>query len=404
MQLDVPPDVPVAGWMDPVEMARDPYPFYARLRAESPVAYVPFMGSYVVATYDECRYLETSPAVFASDSGGSNVGTMRRTMGDATMLDTDDPHHAEMRAPVNPVMRPKAMKERWSEAFAENTRFYLDRLAEAGPDGADLNTVVASPLATKNLMVVLGLRDVPVETVRVWSGTLMEGLGNVLDDSDTWARVDAVREDIDLVLREVIARVRAHPDDTFISALDSAGHPEGSILANVKLALSGGINEPQHAITSIIWSLSEHPDQRALALAEPERWPHVFDEVLRWLSPIHQIPRRARQDVELCGVRIPADSGVAGIVASANRDESIFENADTFDIRRSRKSNLAFGAGVHQCLGVWMARWAIGAIAVPMLFERFEGLSNANDREASWFGFIARGLVEHPVTWDRDRG
>jgi cytochrome P450 len=396
--------VPVADWLDPAELEADPYPIYRRLRDESPVAYVPFMGSYVVSRYAGCHYVETSPELFASDPQSSTLGTMRRTMGGPSMMDTDDPQHSVERGPVNPGLRPKAIREQWTEAFNANTRVYLDALAEAGPEAADLNRTLASPLATKNLMDVLGISGVEVETVRDWSAVLMEGLCNVTDDPDVWNRVDGVRDDLDALLGELIPYLRRNPDNTFTSALVSAGRPVEAILANVKLALSGGINEPQHAITSSVWTMSEHPEQRATVLADPERWPGALEEVLRWLSPLSNIPRRTRQDVEIDGVVIPAGSATASLIASANRDEREFDRPDVFDIDRERRPNLAFGAGPHQCAGIWIARWSIGSIALPMLYRRFEGLKNADDREATWAGFVARGLVEHPVTWTKDRG
>jgi cytochrome P450 len=225
-----------------------------------------------------------------------------------------------------------------------------------------------------------------------------------MQDAQTWTRVDEVRSEVDALLDELIPYLRKNPDGTFTSALVEAGRPEDSIKANVRLALSGGINEPQHAITSIVWALSEHPEQRADVLANPELWPDVFEETLRWLSPLGFVPRGVIEDVEIAGVPVPAGSMVASLLASANRDDAAFPNPDMYDIRRPKTAHLAFGAGPHQCAGAWVARWSIGSIAVPMLYERFEGLRNATDRQANWFGFVFRGLMEHPVTWDRDRG
>jgi cytochrome P450 len=392
---------PVADWIDPQALHINPYPIYDRLRAEAPVAFAPFMQAYFVSSYDACRFIETTPNLFISDPGPES--TMRRTMSTRTMIDTDDPEHAEERSPINAGLRPKAVKERWTAPFQRNTRTYLDELAAAGPDGADLNRV-ASHLATKNLMDLLGFRGVDVGVVREWSATIVSGLGNVVQDAETWTRVDQVRFEVDTLLDELIPYLRSNPDGTFTSALVAAGRPEESIKANVRLALSGGINEPQHAITSIVWALSEHPEQRADVLAHPELWPDVFEETLRWLSPLGFVPRGVIDDVEIGGVTVPAGSMVVSLLAAANRDEAVFPNADVYDIRRPKTAHLAFGAGPHQCAGSWVARWSIGSIAMPMLYERFEGLRNAEDRDASWFGFVFRGLTEHPVTWDRDRG
>lgn len=392
---------PVVDWIDPEELVVDPYPTYARLRDESPVAFVPFLGGYVAASYQGCKQIEPNLESFTASSGSAS---MLRTMGRTSMIDTDGPEHTQQRTPINAAMRPKAIKERWTESFQENTRFYLDRLADVGPDEADLNKVFASPLATKNLMDVLSIRGVDVDIAREWSSTLMEGISNIGDDPDVWAKVDATQEQINALLADLIPYLRKNPDGTFTSALIEAGLPDEMVLANVKLAISGGINEPQHAITSIVWALTAYPEERAAVLADPALWPDVFDETLRWLSPFGLIPRKALHDVDFDGYLIPEGSTMMALIASANRDESVFPNADVVDIRRPKTSSFSFGAGPHQCAGVWLARWSIGSIAMPMLYERFEGLRNADDRDSRWFGFVARGLTEHPVSWDADRG
>jgi cytochrome P450 len=361
---------------------------------------VPFLDMYVAATYEDCRLIEADTDVFSAN----RVTPTRRALGRSSLIDTDDPEHAAMRRPVNPGLRPKAIKARWTEVFEANTRHYLDLLADAGPDHADLNDQVASPLATKNLMDLLGIRGVEVDVVRRWSKTFMEGVADVADDPDVWGRVDAVRADVDALLAELIPYLRQHPDDTFTSALANSGLADDIVAANVKLAISGGINEPQHAVTSIVWSLSEHPEQRDAVLSDPALWPDVFDETLRWMSPLSLIPRRVLRDTELQGVPIPAGRTVTALIASGNRDEHVYEHADRFDIRRPKAVNLAFGSGLHMCAGMWAARWSIGSIALPMLYLRFQGLRTAEDRESPWFGFVVRGLVRHPVTWDRDLG
>jgi cytochrome P450 len=391
---------PIADWVDPRELHIDPYPAYARLRNESPVAWLPFLDMYVAANYEDCRVIEADIDRFSAD----RVTPTRRALGRASLIDTDDPQHAEMRRPINPGLRPRAIKERWTESFEANARHYLDILAEVGPDEADLNTLVASPLATKNLMDLLGLRGVEVDAVRNWSSTLMQGVANISDDAAVWADVEQARGEIDTLLADLIPYLRSHPDDTFTSALANSDLAIDVVAANVKLAISGGINEPQHAVTSIVWALSEHPDQRDAVLADPELWPDVFNETLRWLSPLSLVPRLVLDDTQLRGIHIPKGSTVTALLASANRDERVYINASTFDIFRPKVVNLAFGSGVHMCAGLWAARWSIGSIAVPMLYRRFQGLRTASDRESPWFGFVVRGLERHHVTWDKDLG
>jgi cytochrome P450 len=390
---------PTVEWIDPGQLMVDPYPTYARLREEAPVAFVPFLGMYLAAGYDDCRLIESDTDRFSAD----RATPTRRAIGRASLIDTDDPEHAAVRAPINPGLRPKAVKANFTEVFEKNARHYIDRLAEAGP-GADLNSVVASPLATKNLMDMLGIRGVEVDRVRTWSSTLMEGVADIGGDADVWRRVDEVREEIDVLLAELIPYLRAHPDGTFTSSLANSDLDDDVVAATVKLAISGGINEPQHAITSMVWTLTEFPEQRAAVLGDPELWTAVFDEALRWMSPLAFIPRLVLEDTELHGVTIPAGSTLTAIIASGNRDENVFERADEFDIRRPKVAHLAFGSGKHMCAGMWAARWAIGGIAVPELYRRFDGFRALEEGADGWSGFVVRGLGACPVSWDADKG
>lgn len=184
-----------------------------------------------------------------------------------------------------------------------------------------------------------------------------------------------------------------------ISALANAGLTSEQITANVNLTITGGMNEPQHAITSEVWALSHHPEQLALVLADSAQWAAVFDETVRWLSPIGMYPRQATRDVVLENVVLPEGSLIGVVVAAANRDAAEFESAERFDIRRPRRPHLAFGSGVHMCAGHWAARIAIGEIAVPLLYAEFPDLRPDPGRDETWFGWFFRGLVDFPVTW-----
>jgi cytochrome P450 len=391
---------PVIDWIDPSQLVVDPYPTYARLREEAPVAYVPFLGMYLAARYDDCRLIESDTEHFSADRDTPT----RRAIGRSSLIDSDDPDHAAVRGPINAGLRPKAVKANWTEAFEKNARYYLDRLAEAEPGTADLNSLVASPLATKNLMDLLGIRGVEVDVVRTWSSTLMEGVADIGGDPEVWTRVDGVRTDIDTLLAELLPYLRENPDGTFTSSLANSGLPDDVVGASVKLAIAGGINEPQHAITSMVWALTENPEQRDAVFADPELWPDVFEETLRWMSPLSLIPMLVLKDVEMRGVTVPAGATITALIASGNRDESVFERSGDFDIRRPKVAHLAFGSGRHMCAGMWAARWAIGSIAVPKLYKRFAGLRTVEHGAEGWSGFVVRGLGNCPVTWDADLG
>ncbi len=391
-------EAPVAHWLDVEGLAADPYAAYARLRAESPVAWVPKLNKFLVTSYGGCHGIEQDQETFSANVSGS---TMNRAIGAQPMLRKDDPEHAIDRAPINPVLRPKSIKEAWAPVFARNAETYLDALEDKGPGHADLNTDYAAPLASKNLIDLLGLLDADVDQVRRWSHDFIAGMGNVLDDPGIWARCDASTADADALLAELIPFYRKNPDASLVSALANSGLPVEDVAANTKLAISGGLNEPQHMVTNMVWALSRHPAQREAVLADPALWAAAFDETVRWQSPIGMYPRQATRDTVLEGVAIPAGAGIGVVVASANRDQSWFgPGAEDFDIHRPKRPHLAFGAGVHLCAGHWAAKSAIGQIAVPKAYERFGSLRVDEQRAESWGGWVFRGLSSLPVTWN----
>jgi cytochrome P450 len=387
-----------ADWVDPVTMLHDPHETYDRLRDQGPVVWVPALNRYLATTFESCRAIEADQQTYSAGVTGSGA-TMARALGATPMLRKDDPQHATERAPINPVLRPKNIRQSVVGSFQRNAETYLAALVERGPDDADLNRDFAAPLAAHNLVDLLGLRGAGPADMQRWSHAFIAGIGNLHDDADIWARCDAAQQEVDTLLDELVAHYRQHPDGSMISALVHAGQPDAAVRANVKLTISGGMNEPQHMITNMVWALSGHPGQRDRVLADPSRWPAVFDETLRWLSPIGMYPRETTTATVLQGVELPAGAVLGVTVGAANRDPAAFEDPHTFDITRPKRPHLGFGSGVHLCAGMWPARISVGEIAVPLLYERLPGLRTDTRRQEHWYGWVFRGLTALPVTW-----
>jgi cytochrome P450 len=385
-------------WVEPTEMLHDPYPTYRRLRREAPVAWVPSMNRYLVTSFQACRTIEEDQDTFSANVTGG-AALMARALGARPMLRKDDPEHAVERRAINPTLRPKTLRATWVPRFERTARTYLAVLRERGPDDADLNRDYAGPVAAQNLIDLLGLTGAAVQDMQRWSHAFIAGTGNLHDDPEIWRRCDAARDEVDALLDELIPHYRAHPDDSITSLLIHAGLPLSDVAANVKLTISGGMNEPQHVVTNAVWALSRHPDQRDQVLADPALWPAVFDETVRWLAPIGMYPRETTRPVELQGVPLPAGATLGVVVAAANRDETVFERAEFYDIARPRRPHLGFGSGTHLCAGHWAARISIGEIAVPLLYAELPGLRTDPRRAEEWHGWVFRGLTALPVTW-----
>ena len=391
-------NIPIADWFDPAEAMRDPYPQYAQLRALGPVVYAPTVARVFITNHEAVSEAEHHPEIFSSYSE-TNL-TMMRAIGGRPMLRKDDPEHAQERKAINPTLRPKAIKNIWSPKFQETVEYWLQRLIDIGPEHADINKDFAAPIAIQNLIDLLGFPDtVDVTDMARWSIDFIAGTGNLLDDEDIWHRCDTSRQEVDLILDELLPSLRSNPNGSITSHLLEVGLPEEVVRANVKLSISGGMNEPQHMISNMVWALSKHPEQREMLLNGTAQWGPAFEETARWQSPIGMVPREVAQDTEFFGVRLEKGTNVGLLLASANRDPVAFDNADAFDITRTSGGHLGFGSGVHLCAGRWVAKNAIADHALPRLYEQLPNLQLDSKRPPVWDGWVFRGLTDLPVTW-----
>jgi cytochrome P450 len=177
------------------------------------------------------------------------------------------------------------------------------------------------------------------------------------------------------------------------------GMPMQSVRANIKLAISGGQNEPRDAIAGTVWALLTHPDQLALVQAGTTPWLQAFEEYARWISPIGMSPRRIAKPWRIRDVAFEPEERVFLMFGSANRDEKHFANAEAFDIRRDASKSIAFGAGPHFCAGAWASRAMVADVALPAIFARLKNLRLVEPPRIGGWAF--RGLLDLPVTWDR---
>ncbi len=389
--------LPVADWVDPRSLRADPYPIYATLRAEAPVAWVPSVRKVLVTSFSGCLFGEQHPEIFSSHI---KKAAMIRAMGARPMIRKDDPDHAKERRTVNPTLRPKAIAEHWGDVFRRNTEAALDRLEHIldSDAAADLNSEFARPLAAQNLIDLIGFRGVDVDTFAQWSADFIAGSGNVLDEDEIWQRCDRSRAEAHEVLDELLPYLRSHPDRSIASHMLEAGADEEVVRANIFLTISGGVNEPQHMVTSIALLMDEHPEQRPALQAEPDSWSPIFQEAVRMYTPIGMVTRETVADTVVDGVHVESGTQIGLILASANRDAAVFANADTFDARRQESRHLGFGSGTHMCAGTWVAGSSIGEIAMPELYRRIPSLHVDRSREVTWDGFAFRGITSLPVS------
>jgi len=372
----------------------DPYPDLARMRQEAPIAFVPQLGSTVFTRRSDIFSQEKRIDVFSSHQP---AGLMNRLMGH-NMMRKDGEAHMSERAAMFPAVSPRRVRDTWLAKF----RAHADRILEAlAPQGeADLVKAFALPLSAECLKDITGLTNMRFEDMDAWSQAMIDGIANYTGDPAIEARCNAATAGIDAAIDDMIPVVTAHPNTSMLSVLLSAGMPIESVRANIKLAISGGQNEPRDAISGTVWALLTHPAQLALVRAGEAKWIDVFEEYARWIAPIQMSPRRVARTCHYGGVDFEPEDRVFFMFGSANRDETCFADPDRFDITRDTQKSIAFGAGPHYCAGAFASRAMVADVALPGIFATLKGLRLDEARQVRIGGWAFRGLLDLPVRWD----
>ncbi len=388
-------DAPIVN-VDLAEMWDDPYPTLARMRAETPICFVPEMGATLLTKRDDIHVCEKNVSVFSSDQPG---GLMNVLMG-KNMMRRDAEEHRRERFVYYPAISPRKVQAIWTTEFDAIADAVLDRLAPDEVGAADLVRGYATAMSGESLKVMTGLTNIGYQEMDAWSQGMIDGIANYGGDPEIEATCHAATAGIDAAIDDRLPEVQANPDYSLLSVMLESGMPLSNIRANIKLTISGGQNEPRDAIAGAAWALLTHPDQLAMVRSGEISWLQAFEEYCRWISPIGMSPRRIATDHRFGGVRFDEDERVFLMFGSANRDEDHFAEADRFDARRDTSAALAFGAGPHFCAGAAASRAMVGEVALPKLFARLLDLrlDPAGD-EVRFGGWAFRGPLQTPVRW-----
>jgi len=380
-----------------IDVARfwaDPYPDLARMRKEAPIAFVPQLGSTVFTRRDDIFSQEKRIDLFSSHQP---AGLMNRLMGH-NMMRKDGEAHMSERAAMFPSVSPRAVRATWLRKFQAHADRILDALFPRG--AADLVKDLALPLSAECLKDITGLTNMRTQDMDAWSQAMIDGIANYTGDAAVEARCNAATAGIDAAIDDMVPILKKQPDTSILSVLLSAGQPMESVRANVKLAISGGQNEPRDAISGTVWALLTHPAQLRLVVEGRAKWIDVFEEYTRWIAPIQMSPRRVAKPCSYGGIDFEPEERVFFMFGSANRDEACFAEPDSFDITRDTSKSIAFGAGPHYCAGAFASRAMVADVALPSIFARLKNLRLDASAPARIGGWAFRGLLNLPVAWD----
>jgi len=356
-------------------LERDPYPIYEQLRSKAPVAYVSCLDVWMVTSWDAVFEACNDPDRFPAHVDRSPTD---RALGGVSMMTTDGEPAKQRRRPFDSTLRPRAVESRMPEVFEALCERQLEAMA-ALPQ-AELVADYFEPISLLSLAHAMQIDDlVDIDTLRRWFSGLAAGVSNYEDDATKTAACDAVSVDIDRTLRPRFEHLLDHPDDGMLSSLV---HARGGTLderlawamPSLKLVLLGGLQEPAHGGATIAYCLLTHRDQLAAIRSDSSLVPAAVEEGLRWTAPIGNLLRGVAPGATLAGVEFPADARVILVVASANRDGTVWgPAADAFDITRPKRSHLSFATGPHYCIGHHFARVQL-RIAIDKLVHRFPNL------------------------------
>ena len=380
------------------DLERDPYPIYARLREEEPISWVPAVQLWLVTRYEDVRTVDLSPEVFTA---ATDPSTLNRTMG-VNMLGSEGPDQQRVRRVVEPPFRPRDVEERTQGMIPKLAHELVDGFVDRGE--VDLFTEYCDPMSVRSLQFMLGLDEVPWQDILRWNEGMMPGLANFEGDPDKQAPADRASAELGEAIERVMRRLDDEPDGSVLSWLlryergDDRMTPE-EIVANTKLMLSGGLQEPRDLIALTVWALGSNPDQLQRVREDRSLVKAAVEETLRWAGPVGTSTRQTTQLTALAGVELAQGALIGAVLSSANRDPRRFIEPDRFDVGRKEGAHLAFAIGTHFCLGAWFGRH-LARVSLDVLLDRLPNLRLDPERAVTLSGWEFRAPDSTWVRWD----
>ena len=369
-----------------MDQALNPFPWFRMMRESAPVYFDSRHDTWGVFRYNDVQRVLSDYASFSSQFSDSNQPL------DASMINTDPPRHRQLRSLVSQAFTPRTIAQ-LTPRIATIVNELLDAVAPAGK--MDIIDDLAYPLPVIVIAELLGIPREDREHFKLWSDQLVGA-------ASTGGR-NPQRAMGEYFLRMIELR-RREPRDDLISALlaaqiDGQHLSVQELLGFCILLLVAGNETTTNLIGNAIMCFDEHPETMEQLRAEPDLLPGAIEEVLRFRSPIKMMFRVATTDTRIGDQEIPAGQEVIAWISSANRDEEQFPGADTFDFKRSPNRHLAFGYGIHFCLGAPLARLE-SKIALGIMLERFKEIQQVRDvpLEAT-SSFLLYGVKHLPVVF-----
>ncbi|MGW4098986.1 cytochrome P450 [Mycobacterium sp. NPDC004974] len=382
------------------------------LRANNPVAWVdnaPYRPFWAITRHADIMAVERDNDLFISEprpllatAAADDLAKqqLEAGMGLRTLIHMDDPHHRKVRAIGADWFRPKAMRD-LKVRVDELAKRYVDKMRDIGPE-CDFVTAIAVDFPLYVIMSLLGLPEDDFARMHMLTQEMFGG------DDEEYQRGKSLEDGLAVLLdffayfSSLTASRRANPTEDLASAIAN-GTIDEEPLSDVDTAsyyvivASAGHDTTKDAISGGLHALIENPDQLARLKAQPELMGTAVEEMIRWSTPVKEFMRTATADTTVRGVPIAKGDSVYLAYVSGNRDEEVFDAPHRFDVGRDPNKHLAFGYGVHFCLGAALARMEMNSLFTELL-RRLDSIELAGTPQLSATTFVG-GLKHLPVRY-----
>lgn len=379
----------------------NPYPTYAALRAKDPVHWSPLMDSWVLSRYADVDAVLRDHKRFSNDGRNRTNSRVRQVQtvagGEPSMLFLDPPDHTRLRSLVSKAFTPQAIEALKPRIQAIMTEL-LDQIET--PSAFDLIDTIAYPLPVIVMAELLGVPPKDRAQFKIWSDKRARALEPTIKPHEVQEAIQA-GNDLDAYFLDIIHERRKDPRSDLISSLvaaEEAGDKltQREVVIMLRLLLVAGNETTTNLIGNGMLALLQHPEQLQRLRDEPQLMASAVEELLRYDPPVQIDGRTVLEDVEIRGRQVRRGQGVVLLLGSANHDPEVFRQPERLDIARQDATNIAFGRGIHHCLGAPLARLE-GRIAFEALLARFRDIRLFTERPAFKDNIVLRGLKTLPV-------
>lgn len=394
---------------------KDPFPAYAELRREEPVMFDERIGYYVVSRYDDVKATFEDWESFSSENAQAPVRPMgapaKKIMEEGGFTAYSGlsarvpPEHTRLRTVASKAFTPRRYKV-LEPAIRENVDIMIDKMLAAGEPG-DILSDIANDLPTITILTLFGVPISRIPEIKKWSGSRALMTWAELTDEEQIPHAHNLVEYWNFC-QEVVANNKANPGQDNLAADLLKLQAEGNDISDHEIAsllysmLFAGHETTTTLISNSLRMLLSNPETYQALVEDPEKIPGAIDEVLRMAGSIVAWRRKATRDAEIAGVKIPEGSGVLLLMGSANRDASVFENPDVFDIgRENARNHMSFGYGIHFCLGNLLAKLQ-GKVALEEITKKIPTLRLMPGADINFIENLSfRVPTSVPVEWTK---